>query len=714
MSETLTSQTLSSSSSPQSQTPVFALVGNPNCGKTTLFNALTGSRQKVANYPGVTVERKIGTFLTQHGKPLPIIDLPGAYSFAANSPDEAILRNVLVGHVEDEPKPNQLLCIADAISLERHLYLCIQAAELGLPMTLAINREDLAQESGIDIDTAILQETLGISVILTQANKGTGLIPLRLALSRAKNNVPNQLVRYSNPIEDTIERLEQSLIVHDTTEAQRTRGIALLLLQEGNCPVFVSEKTRTILEREKARLNALDPNWPSALIQARYEIIQALCRQAITHKPVSGKTLTEKLDSVFLHPILGWVSLATIMGGLFWSIFSLAGYPIDAINWTFNELISSINGVFPRGPLRDLLNDGILTGISNILMFLPQILILFFFIGILESTGYLPRAAFLLDRVMGRVGLQGKSFIPLLSSFACAVPGIMATRTLKSPKERLATILIAPWMSCSARLPVYLLLIAACLPNHSAWVKAGVLLFAYTFGMVAAFSVAWISRKTLLKGESTDVIMELPPYTWPSWRNLVIYLADRARTFIKRVGTTILTLSIIMWFLTAYPQNPDLSGAERLEHSYAGIMGQYLEPVISPLGYDWKVGIGLVSAFTAREVFVSTMAIVYSVENGGGGAGCCCGCGGAPKNTALASILPTQTRADGSTLFTPLTCISLMVFFIFALQCISTIAIVRQETGSWRWPIFQLIFMTSFAYIAALCIYQGGKLLGFA
>lgn len=683
----------------------FALIGNPNTGKTSLFNALTGLRQKIGNYPGVTVEKKCGFFFTHHGKRTPIIDLPGSYSLLTTAPDEAIFRDVLLGRIEGIDAPAKIVCVVDASNLRRSLYLLELMAELGKPTVVALNMMDQAKQKGLKINIKALEAHYKVPFIPCQANKGLGLTELRLAMSRPQLQVPKVSLNLPDYIKSTVEKLSQRLNTSLPGEA-----LIRLLLGPFECD---SKHTQNLTLHLIESLQKENLCWVSDLIQARYLFIEEGFKRSVQETNPNKKTFTEKLDSIALHPFWGWVTLLTIMGSLFWAIFGLSTYPMRALEWMVENTTSLTKAFLPEGHLQGLLADGIIAGVGNVLLFLPQILLLFFFIGLLESSGYLTRAVFLLDRVMRRVGLQGKSFIPLLSSYGCAVPGIMATRTLQSSKERLATIMIAPWMSCSARLPIYLLMITLILPagQSSSLMKAGILLGAYAVGTFAAFSVASILRKTLFKGPPSETFFELPPYHMPCLKNILLGIWDKAKVFVKKAGTFILGFSIIFWFLTAYPRQDALPKEERINHSYAAQLGHLIEPAIKPLGYDWKMGMCIISSFAARELFVGTMAITYNVDTSTEIA----------KNkesnnsgkSALSGALLAQKRADGSPVYTTLTCLSLIAFYIFALQCTSTLVMVHNETRSIRWPLFQFLYMTLTAYLAALAVYQGGTWLGF-
>ncbi len=690
--------------------PVYALVGNPNCGKSTLFNALTGLKQKVGNYPGVTVERKTGTAFSQHGQAMTVIDLPGTYSLAARSPDEAVTRDVLLGRRPDTPTPDRVICIVDASNLERNLYLVHQILDLGRPAILVVNMMDLAEAAGLQIRTARLEHELGIPVIPCEAAHGKGIIELKVAMSRSDLPLPRHRWVVPAPIAPAVSELQASLQDNDRKPPLIARAEALLLLTDqdplrvaGSQPL--SAPTHTILDSWKERWQREGTDWSATLVGARYDAIAELTSGIVQRGSTVLKTSTsDRIDAVVTHPIWGWAVLGGILTLLFLSIFTLAEYPMGFIEEQVAGLGDAVKAVMPEGDLRDLLTDGAIAGVGGVIVFLPQILILFFFIGLLESTGYMSRAAFIMDRLMSKVGLNGKSFIPLLSSYACAIPGIMSARTIEDHKDRLVTILVAPFMSCSARLPVYLLLIAALFPNQDVPIvsKVGLMLLMYLLGTVGAFGFAWLFKRTLLKGAPPLMIMELPPYRLPRLKDVVWQMLERAGLFLKRAGTIILAISIVLWALTAYPKaGDDATPAEQIAQSFAGQAGHALEPAIRPLGFDWQIGIGLVSSLAAREVFVSAMSVIFNVEED------------EENTTPLRDALVAATWPDGRPLFTPLVCLTLMIFYVFAMQCISTLAVVRRETNSWRWPLFQLVYMTGFAWVVCFIVYQGGRALGY-
>ena len=609
------------------RTRTFALVGNPNTGKTTLFNALTGLRQKVANYPGVTVEKKTGTGRNRHGEAFAVIDLPGAYSLEPKSPDEEVTRAVLHGERPDTPRPDAVICLVDAGNLERHLYLATQVMELDLPVILVVNKTDTAEERGVTVATKKLAERLGVPVVPMQANERVGMEALQVALS-------------AEPVKANWKPVEG-----DTA--------------------------------------------------ARYKAIGKLIEGAVARDGEERLTPSDRWDGVLVHPVFGWLVLLGILGGLFFTLFSLAGYPMDLIDGTFGWLSSQVEARMADGDLRALITEGIIGGVGGVVIFLPQILILFFFIGLMENTGYLARVSFMMDRLMAGVGLNGKAFVPLLSSYACAIPGIMATRTMESARDRLITTLVAPITSCSARLPVYVMLIALMLPVGTAGQKALVMLGLYVLSIVGVYAFAYVFNRTLDRKEQTLFVLELPAYQRPSWREIGLQMYDRGKIFLRRAGTVILGLSIVLWALTTYPKTDSEDGSEQLAHSAAGRMGKAIEPVIEPLGYDWKMGIGLVASFAAREVFVSTMSIIYTGEE-------------QDEEKTIRTSMAAEKRADGQSAYNVRTCLSLLVFYVFAMQCLSTVAVTRRETNSWKWAILQVVYLTGFAYVAALATYQIG------
>jgi ferrous iron transport protein B len=693
----------------ESELAIVALIGNPNSGKTTLFNALTGLRQKIANYPGVTVEKKIGVFMTQHGREAQMIDLPGTYSLTPQSPDEAVTRDVLLGVLPDTPRPDRVVCVVDAANLERNLYLACQVIELGVPTIVALNMFDLAKANGDTIDVDELSRRLGVPVIPCSANTRAGIADLRIALSTPAATPPDWKVPLPPLVDQSLETIRGELPPNQDLSFAQIRAMLILLLSDERAErIVVGLGWEHMLHRfRQARASLIEklPTWQEDAISARYDYIGEICQQVLRRGADAADApvnFTDRIDAILIHPVWGWLIFLSIMGLMFTSIFTFANYPMDGIKWLFAMTGDWVKTVMAPGDLRSLITDGVIKGVGGVVVFLPQILILFLFIGLLEDSGYMARAAFIMDRVMSGVGLHGKSFIPLLSSYACAIPGIMATRTIENPKDRLATILVAPFMSCSARLPVYALMIATLFPADDvpAWEKAGLLMGMYALGTLTAFAFAWLFKRTILRGRPLPLVLELPPYRRPSLRTVAQGMVDRANAFVRRAGTVILGLSIILWALAYYPKSGVGKADDQLAQSYAGRMGKFIEPALEPLGLNWKIGIGLIGAQAAREVFVSTVAVVYSV-----------GASDEKSEVETDSVrkaLLEDKWPDGRAVFTPLVCLTIMIYFVFSMQCISTLAVVRRETNTWRWPVFVFVYMTGFAYVAALAFYQVG------
>jgi ferrous iron transport protein B len=765
------------------RTPSVILVGNPNTGKTTLFNALAGMNQRVGNYPGVTVETKKGKFRFKD-ESFELIDLPGTYSLAPRSPDEMLAVELILGQPPAESRPDVVVAIVDASNLERNLYLVTQLLELGVPVVVALNMMDVAARQGIAIDCKKLADKLGVPVIPMQANKGKGVIELKTAIVRAMTSpLCQQQPTFPEAFECEVQALSET--VGNQIPPFLVRR--LLLDIGGYTERFLGAEKNglaTQLEAARQRLHQAGCGVPAVEARTRYGWIRtatAGCVQRPVHRPVS---MTDRLDRILTHKIWGMLVFLALMFLVFESIFFWAKPIMELIDLGKDKFGDLVKGAMPAGALRSLLVDGVIAGVGGVLVFLPQILILFAFIAILEDCGYMARAAFLMDKVMSRCGLNGKSFIPLLSSVACAVPGIMATRVIENRRDRLATILVAPLMSCSARLPVYLVLIGAFLTRGFAWWVPGLTLFAmYAIGLVVAPLVALVLKRTLLRGETPVFVMEMPLYKAPSFRLVCRRMFDSGWMFVRRAGTLILASMIVVWALLYFPStapngdNYDLKVSEleerlakpleekssaefdkkfaleelaRLENqrdpgrkkaftemlelanaeldklektieplqddlnqlqrdwkgeSILGQMGKALEPVIEPLGWDWRIGMAAIASFPAREVFVGTMGIIYNQGRGDS------------KDPEFRSSLGKAlegARWDSSpqrSVFTIPVALSVMVFFALCCQCASTLAVIRRETNSWRWPIFTFVYMTLLAYVGALVTYQVGSLL---
>ncbi len=602
--------------------PLVALVGNPNAGKSALFNALTGARQKLGNYPGVTVERKAGRLSLADGRPVELVDLPGTYSLDPGSPDEQVTRDFVLGRQQGERLPDALVLVVDASNLDNHLRFALELIALGLPTVVALNMVDLATRDGLELDANFLSRELGVPVIPTVAVRKRGLDHLRGELESAIDGA-------------TVER------------------------------AAAPERDFDALRKEARRI----------------------ARAAIVRETPSRR-LTAAVDRVALHPVFGLLILLTLLFVMFQAVFSWSAAPMEMIEGLAEALGNAVRSALPDGIFRSFLIDGVINGVGSVIVFLPQILILFFFILMLEATGYMVRAAFLMDGLMAKVGLSGRAFIPLLSSFACAIPGIMATRTISDPKDRLTTILIAPLMTCSARLPVYAVIIGAFIPardiGYGIGLQGFVLFCLYLAGIVGAMIVALILRMTVTKGASGGFLMEMPKYQWPRPQDILLGLWQRAVIFLKRAGTIIFTSTVILWLLLSFPRVPDGNPTSQVDHSIAGRVASGLQVVLAPIGFNRDISLALIPAMAAREVAVSALATVYSIDAG-------------DDEAALEQSLGDRLKNQW-----PLpTALAFLAWFIFAPQCISTIAVTRRETNGWKWPAFMVGYLFALAYIAA-------------
>ena len=700
----------------------IAIAGNPNAGKTTLFNALTGLNQKVGNYPGVTVEKITGRMRSKEsGLELRVHDLPGLYSLVPKSLDDKIAADMLFGRAQEPVDLKLVVVVVDAGNLERNLYLTTQIVELGIPTVVALNMVDVAKYRKIEINIQELERQLGVPVVPVIANKGKGIPELK---TRIFETITEKKEPQKQPCLDTEGRfseilypLREWLTKHSHLKESARCAEAIRICSNDKAlnswrttlygrPIddFDELHDRAWAARRKFETENLE--WHTLEPGLRYRRIDDICSEAI-NQDKNRISFSEKIDRVLTHKIAGPIIFVLIFGAIFQSIFAWAQIPMDAIEQFIGWLGDRTAELIPDGILQDLLINGVIAGVGAILVFLPQIMFLFFFLSLLEDTGYMARAAFIMDRFMRGAGLSGRSVIPLLSSFACAIPGIMATRTINNSRDRLITIMIAPFMSCSARLPVYALMIGAFIPNMiilGIFTLPGlVLLSMYMLGITGAIVVAMIMKR-FMKGSNrrTIFVMELPPYRVPSlkWTSLQMY--ERARIFVTDAGKIILAISIVLWFLASFPKpETEMSSTQAIKQSYAGQLGKVIEPVIEPLGFDWKMGIGLITSFAAREVMVSTIATIYNVE------------GEDENSQSLRETLRNERDPEtGLPVYTPLVAISLMVFFVFACQCMSTVAIVKRETNSWKWPVIMVVYMTVTAYAASLVVYQGGQMLG--
>lgn len=657
-----------------------ALVGNPNAGKTTLFNALTGLRAKTANFPGTTIERRVGR--TRLGAlAVEIVDLPGAYSLTSLVPEERVVREALLGRIEGQPAPEAVILLVDATNLERNLYLASQVLELGLPTIVALNMVDLAERSAIEIDPERLAAELGCPVVPVVARARRSAERLRAELATL---------------------LDRRQV--ETVEAPRP-GAHGAFEECASCP-----------------------------FKARFDWAEEVGGRCTVERPAAPSGRTDRIDRLLTHPWVGVGAFLAVMFAIFGLIFWIAQYPMDWIDSGFTAAATALGQWLPPGDLKSLIVEGVIGGVGGVLVFLPQICILFFFLSLLEDTGYLARAAFVMDRLMRRVGLPGRSFVPMISAHACAVPAIMSTRIIEDRRDRLVTILVLPLFSCSARIPVYAMVTALMFP-HRPGMAALVFTGAYTLGIGSAIGAAFVLKRTVLPGESRPLVLELPSYKLPSVRTALLATWDRARIFIRRAGTIILAASIALWVLANYPRHESYPEAEALHQqaaavaaqgdlteaaaleaaahrlaakaqlagSVAGRTGHLIEPVLEPLGFDWQIGVGILSSLIAREVIVSTLAVVYGV-----------GEEGAEEPNSLYAAMRSSRRADGSPVYTTATSASLLIFYVLAMQCLSTLAVTRRETNSLRWPLFQWAYMSGLAYVAALLTYQVLQALGVA
>lgn len=695
----------------------IALVGNPNSGKSSLFNALTGLNQKVGNFPGVTVDKKTGNCLLDEKFVAEIIDLPGTYSLYPRRTDEWVAYKVLM-QVDEEVKPDLVVLVADASNLRRNLLFCSQMLDLKIPLVVALTMTDLAASKGIKIDLQELERELGVPIVAINPRKNKGIPQLKKILLQVARQ------SYKAPSRDFIDILSiagnaVSAIQNVIPGLNDYSALHYLVNYDGfSLPLEKNKKIEEIINTKgfnQTRVQAEE-------IMLRYNRIKQVMQQSVVEQdPLERKLFTEKLDNIFLHRLWGYIILLSVLFLLFQSVFWIAEYPMNGIEWLFTSLSSWLSSVLSPGWLTDLIINGIVAGLSGIMVFVPQIMILFGLVTVLEDTGYMARISFLSDKLMRKVGLNGKSVMPMISGFACAVPAIMSARNIENKKERLLTILVTPLMSCSARLPVFTILISLVIPRHFLFgffsLQGLVMMGLYLLGVVMALIVSYVFKWIIRINEKSFFILELPTYRGPRWKNVISTMLAKAKIFITDAGKIIMIISMLLWFLSSYgppQQMKDIENkyeilkqenpakqqllekefrAEKLKNSFAGIIGRAIEPAIKPIGYDWKIGIALITSIAAREVFVGTMATLYSVEEDN-------------DNYSLRQKMQASLRPDGSKVYSLATGISLMVFYLLAMQCMSTLAVVKRETRTWKWPVIQLLYMTGLAYVLSFVAFR--------
>ncbi len=697
----------------------IALAGNPNSGKSSLFNALTGLNQKVGNFPGVTVDKKTGRATIAPELQAKIIDLPGTYSLYPKSADEYVAYEVLL-NPEGKDRPDLTLVIADASNLKRNLLFCSQIIDLKIPVIIVLTMMDIARQKGIAIDVKGLEREMGVPVVVVNPRKNKGLGQLKKAIAQIQQTAfqpLNDFVPVASLASDAIKAVKQLSgvesdygAIHIASGVERIEFLSRAKQQQIQAALSENDFHKSKIQAEEVML--------------RYErIARIMQRSVVEDSPLKKQLFTERLDKVLLHRVWGNIILLVVLFLMFQCVFWLAAFPMGWIEAGFAGLQGSLSDALPAAWWSDLLVNGLIAGIGGIAVFVPQIALLFGIITILEDSGYMARISFLTDRLMRSAGLNGRSVMPLISGMACAIPAVMAARTIENRKERLITILVTPLMSCSARLPIYVILIALVIPDYSLWgifkLQALVMMGLYLLGFFMALVVAKVMSWVMKSKEHSIFLMELPVYRAPRWKNALITMYQKAKIFVIDAGKVILVIALVLWALATYgptgkmqavskkyeaislvqggtlsPEQREQQATDKLEQSYAGILGKTIEPLIKPLGYDWKMGIALISSFAAREVFVGTMATLYSV-------------GGADETSVpLRQKMANARRSDGSPVYTLATGVSLMIFYAFAMQCMSTIAIVKRETRGWKWPLVQLAYMTGLAYLAALLVYQ--------
>ena len=691
-----------------------ALIGNPNSGKTTLFNLLTGLNQKTGNFPGVTVDKKLGQSKLPNNETIQVIDLPGTYSIYPKTLDEQIVQDVLLDKTHPQ-HPDKIIVVADAANLKRNLLLFSQIRDLGIPAVLVLNMIDIAKKRQLNIDQRALGIDLGVKVVATNSHTGEGITDLKEALSKPLLSPRKPFYEVGELAPAVIEEIKSKFDLNHNYQAFQ-------YAQQADHLSFLDQEAKEAIASIKA-LNGFDPTaTQSAETLHRYESLAQIIDRNVKSPASEGPKLNQKIDKIVTHKVFGYLIFIALLMLIFQAIFAWSEGPMDLIEGSIASATDWVKSVLPEGVLNDLITDGIMAGLAGVLVFIPQIAILFAFISLLEESGYMSRAVFLMDRLMRGVGLNGKSVVPLISGMACAIPAIMATRTIDSWKDRLITIFVTPFMSCSARLPVYTILIGLVVPEDQVLglfnLQGLVLMGLYLLGFVAAILSALAMKYILKTGKRGYFVMELPGYKLPQWKNVLLTIYDKSKTFTLEAGKVIIAISIILWVLASYGFNEEFENAEtlvaeqlgskyseeeynialgsyKLEHSLAGSFGKFIEPAIKPLGYDWKIGIALITSFAAREVFVGTMSTIYSM--------------GAEEDDEL--TIREKLRAEknpetGEPMYSQALGFSLMVFYAFAMQCMSTLAIVYRETKGWKWPLAQMAYMTAVAYISAFITFQ--------
>ena len=699
-----------------------AVAGNPNSGKTTLFNALTGASARTGNHPGITVEQRDGILELPRSGRVCLIDVPGCYSLNARSPEEEVAINAILGR-RGQQRHDAVMVVLDASALERNLYLLLQVMEFDLPVIAVVNMLDTARDDGLDISFDALRSTFGVPFVGTIARRRQGVDLLCRELDDFLGALPLRTgsdwlwsphSSLSREVDALAPLVGEEVSFNLPSERSR-RAFAFWLLSSlhRKSELVVKPRLREAALEARQRLKGEGLDLDVETIVPRWSFIDAVAERIVRRdKPRSQRT--ERIDSVLTHPLWGSLFFLAVMTLVFQTLFSWSEPLITGIESIFAWLSSAVGGALPPSLGRDLVVDGVFAGVGGVLVFLPQILILFLFISILEGSGYMSRSAFMVDRFMRRIGLHGHAFVPMISGFACAVPAIMATRTIENRRDRMLTMMVLPLISCSARLPVYSMIIALLFPADEVLgpFRAGtiVLLSVYVLSTALALFAASVLSRTVLKGQPQPLLLELPPYRLPEPLTVMLALRDRAKAFLATAGTIILVATVVLWVLLTFPRveapagvAPELAAASQLENSYAGRLGGFFEPLIAPLGFDWKIGVGLIGSFAAREVFVSTMGVVYGV-----------GDVAEIGDRDLREAMRRDTRADGSPLWTPLTGLSLMAFFMVAMQCMSTLAVTRRETGSWGWTVFMLAYLTGTAWLMSFAVFQLGRLAGFA